>query len=105
MPTPKCTSRRATKAVGTYAAILTGMANPQEVNNAINAGTSRQAFNASWNPICTCKHVVNSLNFSAEDSTTSSPQITKPINPTAITPMDIDQNCTSSSLQDSLATF
>eukprot|EP00957_Ditylum_brightwellii_P153434 11677622-Ditylum_brightwellii.AAC.1 len=45
MPQPKCTSCRATKAVGTYVATLTGMANPQEVNDAINIRTNRQAFN------------------------------------------------------------
>eukprot|EP00957_Ditylum_brightwellii_P061516 4668452-Ditylum_brightwellii.AAC.1 len=105
MPKPKCTSHCATKAVGTYAAILTGMANPQEVNNTINAGTNRQTFNASQNPICTSKCIAIALNFSAEDSTTSSPPITQPTNPTAITPMDIDQNSTASLLQDSLTTF
>eukprot|EP00957_Ditylum_brightwellii_P032549 2466295-Ditylum_brightwellii.AAC.1 len=81
------------------------MANPQEVNNAIHAGTNRQAFNTSRNLIRACKRVSIALNFSAEDSTTSSPQITQHSNPTTITPMDIDQNSMASSLQDSLATF
>eukprot|EP00957_Ditylum_brightwellii_P137454 10479654-Ditylum_brightwellii.AAC.1 len=105
MPQPKCTSRHATKVLGSYAAILAGMTNPQEVNDDIIAGTNRQAFNTSQNPICACKHASIALDFSADDPTASSPLTTQPTNPTSITPMDINQNSMAPPLQDSLAAF
>eukprot|EP00957_Ditylum_brightwellii_P074316 5646739-Ditylum_brightwellii.AAC.1 len=84
------------------------MANPQEVDKAINVGTNRKTFNASLNPIRARNRAVITLIFLDKETTTSSitaSQAKQSTTQPPTTPMDINQIATAQSLQGSLDAF
>eukprot|EP00957_Ditylum_brightwellii_P084383 6417350-Ditylum_brightwellii.AAC.1 len=71
---PWCTSHRATKAVGSYADILTWLANPQDVPEPRIVHTTRKQSDASHNPMRASKRAAVALDLTTDtpsDTTTN----------------------------------
>eukprot|EP00957_Ditylum_brightwellii_P209302 15361146-Ditylum_brightwellii.AAC.1 len=111
MPQPHCTSCHVTRAVRSYATILTSLANLQEIPEPHIVGAIGQQFNATYNPkrVQKCPATTLTMTTTVEDTTTQQPQPTPAQADTqqaTMITMELEvNNMTTTSLQSTLEKF
>eukprot|EP00957_Ditylum_brightwellii_P051015 3868567-Ditylum_brightwellii.AAC.1 len=71
MPVPKHNNHKITRAIGSYADVLAGFANPQDVPESHILCTSGKPFSSLTNPIRAKKHTIINLNANSNPETSS----------------------------------